>query len=125
VLLVERGKGLLQGLWSLPGGHIEPGEAARDAALREVVEETGVTAAIDGLIDVHDVIRRDSDGSLAAHYMLAVFFGRWLAGEPLARGDAAAARFVPIEAIGELPLTDAAASFIHRGVGLAGVMARL
>ena len=34
VLLVRRGKGgPLAGLWSLPGGHIEPGEPARAAAL--------------------------------------------------------------------------------------------
>ena len=36
VLLVQRGKGALSGLWSLPGGHIEPGERTQDAALREV-----------------------------------------------------------------------------------------
>ena len=36
VLLIQRGKGALKGCWSLPGGHIEPGEPARDAALREV-----------------------------------------------------------------------------------------
>ena len=44
VLLVERAKGALAGYWSLPGGHIEPGETARSAALREVREETGVEA---------------------------------------------------------------------------------
>jgi 8-oxo-dGTP pyrophosphatase MutT (NUDIX family) len=29
--------------WGLPKGHLEPGEAAADAALREVAEETGLT----------------------------------------------------------------------------------
>lgn len=118
VLLVERGKGPLRGLWSLPGGHIEPGEAARDAALREVQEETGVEAEIEGLIDIHEVLRRGEDGRIAAHYLLTVFFGRWLGGEPVAQGDAAAARFVPVTAIEALPLTDRAASFIHRGAEL-------
>jgi 8-oxo-dGTP pyrophosphatase MutT (NUDIX family) len=32
--------------WVLPKGHIEPGEGARSAARREVLEETGVTAEI-------------------------------------------------------------------------------
>jgi ADP-ribose pyrophosphatase YjhB (NUDIX family) len=44
VLLVERGKGALQGTWSLPGGHVEPGERALAAALREVGDVTGVVA---------------------------------------------------------------------------------
>lgn len=32
--------------WSLPKGHVDPGERPEEAALREVAEETGVTAAI-------------------------------------------------------------------------------
>ena len=75
VLIVERGKGGMQGLWSLPGGHIEAGERAGDAALREVHEETGITAEILGLVDIHDVILRRDDGSLRAHYVLSVFYG--------------------------------------------------
>lgn len=33
-------------LWSLPKGHIEPGESPEQAAVREVQEETGVTARV-------------------------------------------------------------------------------
>lgn len=33
-------------LWSLPKGHLEPGETAEDAAVREVAEETGITGEV-------------------------------------------------------------------------------
>lgn len=114
VLLIERAKGPLKGLWTLPGGHIEAGEPARMAALREVREETGVTAELGGLVDIHEVVRRDAEGRLRAHYLLVVWYGRWVAGEPVAGSDAAAARFVPIDAIGSLPMTEAAPQFVRR-----------
>ena len=114
VLLVERGKGLSRGIWSLPGGHVEPGEPARDAALREVVEETGIEAALLGLSDVVDVITRDEHGTLKAHYVLSVYFGRWIAGEPKAGSDAPDARFVPLDAVGAYQLTAGAQTVISR-----------
>ena len=117
VLLVQRGKGALQGRWSLPGGHIEPGEMAQAAAVREVREETGVEAELAGLVDVHDVILRQPDGSLLAHYLIAVFCGRWLSGEPRPGDDEIAARFVPVADLddaGRYHLTDGAAALITR-----------
>jgi len=114
VLLIVRAKGALKGLWSLPGGHIEPGETARAAAMREVLEETGVEADIDALVDVHDVILRGAEGKLSAHYLIAVFRGRWRAGEPCAGSDASLARFVPLGDVEGLRLTDGAASLIRR-----------
>lgn len=114
VLLVERGKGAMRGLWSLPGGHVEPGETAEAAAKREVAEETGVVAGILGLVDVHDVILDGADGSLAAHYMIAVYFGRHVAGEPIAAGDAARARYFALSELQHLSLTPRAAELIDR-----------
>jgi 8-oxo-dGTP pyrophosphatase MutT (NUDIX family) len=45
VLVVHRPR---YGDWSLPKGHLEPGEGAAAAALREVEEETGIRAAVVG-----------------------------------------------------------------------------
>jgi ADP-ribose pyrophosphatase YjhB (NUDIX family) len=43
LLLIKRGHEPGAGLWSLPGGRIEPGETDAEALIREMLEETGLT----------------------------------------------------------------------------------
>lgn len=105
VLLVERGGGVNAGLWSLPGGSIEPGETAEDAARREVHEETGLAAHIVGLAGVYDIIDRDADGTVLLHYVLATYFGHAGDGLAVAGGDARDARIIDLDAIADLPMT--------------------
>ncbi len=114
VLIIERAKPTLSGIWSLPGGHIEPGERAAEAATREVWEETGVTVEILALADVVDVILRDGNDRLSAHFVIAAFHGRWLAGEPMAGGDASDARFVPVTELDGFALTAGTRGLIER-----------
>lgn len=119
VLIVERGKGAVRGVWSLPGGHIEPGETARAAALRELAEETGVEAELAALVDVHDVLIRGAEGRLTAHYVLCVFAGLWRSGEPRAGSDSAQARFVPLAELGSFNLTNGARELIEKAHAIA------
>ena len=105
LLIGLRGKDPSNMVWSLPGGHIEPGETARAAALREIFEETSITAELLGLVDINDVIIHNQDGTLRAHYLLTIFFGRWLSGDPIPADDCAAARFVAVDEIAALETT--------------------
>lgn len=114
VLIGRRGKSPRQDVWSLPGGHIEPGETAAAAALREVREETGIEARIMGLVDINDVIIRGDDERLVAHYLLTIFFGAWVGGEPVAADDCLEARFVPVGDVGRFNTTTRLCHFVER-----------
>ena len=98
VLLIRRGQPPRQGDWSLPGGQIEPGERAMDAALRELREETGVEAEITGLVEVVDGLFPEA----GRHYVLIDYAARWVSGEPVAGDDAAEARFVALDQVAAL-----------------------
>src|SRR5690606_17052775 len=62
VLLAMRGKLPRRFTWSIPGGAQEVGETVREAAAREIREETGLEIEILGLVDVIDSINREPDG---------------------------------------------------------------
>jgi 8-oxo-dGTP pyrophosphatase MutT (NUDIX family) len=60
-------------LWSLPKGHIEEGETAPETAVREVKEETGITAIVDcplGTIDYWFVAEDRRVHKTVHHFML-------------------------------------------------------
>ena len=56
VLLVRQARGHdLEGQWTIPWGQIDPGESPSRAVLREIAEESGVTATIDGLLGLQEL----------------------------------------------------------------------
>lgn len=88
ILLVRQAPGhSLAGQWTVPWGRLEPGESPPRAALREVREEGGIDAAVEGLLGVQ-VLPEPWRGWIALVYLC-----RHVAGTPLPRDaecDAAA-----------------------------------
>jgi 8-oxo-dGTP diphosphatase len=96
LLLVQRANEPCRGLWSLPGGRVEPGEDDAAALVREMVEETGLRVRPGALAGI---VRRGR--FVIADYRCVVVGGELRAGD-----DAADARFVDAAGIARLPLVD-------------------
>jgi 8-oxo-dGTP diphosphatase len=123
VLLIQRAKPPYQGLWALPGGKIEPGEAVEAAARRELAEETGIAAGELCVCGAADVIVHDDQDRLVTHYVLTIFTGRTEAGEPRAGDDAMAARWVALDRLDAVELVPGILGHIgnaRRHLGLRG-----
>ncbi|MDO5667050.1 MAG: NUDIX hydrolase [Alcaligenaceae bacterium] len=101
VLLVRRANPPNQHRWGFPGGKIEIAETIKVAAIRELKEETGVTAEALRVLDAIDVFVPNQKGSIEQHYVLIAVLCRWTMGEALAASDAAEARWFSIEKLDE------------------------
>lgn len=122
VLLARRAANPGAGLWSLPGGRVEAGETLAEAARRELMEEVGVEAEIVGLASALDVIIKDADGALKAHYVVVAHAALWRAGEPQVGPEAAEVGWFRPEEVAGLPTTRGLAAVVEEA---AQVLARL
>jgi 8-oxo-dGTP diphosphatase len=115
VLLVKRAHPPIQGQWSIVGGVLEVGELVRDAAIREVREETGLLIEPGELLGVYDRILRDPDKRVQYHYVLIDYLCRPVGGELLAGSDAAEVRWFTREELPALKLAEDTLEVIQKG----------
>jgi ADP-ribose pyrophosphatase YjhB (NUDIX family) len=105
LLLIRRGRDPGRGRWSLPGGRVEPDEDAREAVVREVVEETGLRVVVTGLAGY---VERPGPGDVV--YEIEDFYARvepgWDPHDLLAGDDADEAGWFPSHRVAGLDCVD-------------------
>jgi 8-oxo-dGTP diphosphatase len=102
LLLIRRANEPGRGLWSIPGGRVEPGESDAEAVVREMAEETGLTVAPGELVGR---VRR-------GRYAIADYRCTVIGGELQAGDDASDARWCSAADLQELPLVDELAEML-------------
>jgi 8-oxo-dGTP diphosphatase len=110
VLLVQRAKDPYGGMWALPGGFIEMNENLEASAMRELKEETGVTAKELIQIGAFGDVGRDPRGrTISVAFLTCVE-----PSEPQAADDAAEAKWFALRGLPDL-------AFDHRAIVEDGV----
>jgi 8-oxo-dGTP diphosphatase len=114
ILMAQRGKEPLKGLWSLPGGALETGEMLADGIRREVTEETGLEIEPLRVCEIFERILRDTNGAPEYHYVLIDYYCRVTGGTLHAGDDASRVEWVERGALAGLAMTDGTLAVIER-----------
>lgn len=113
VLLVQRGRDPGRGLWTIPGGKLEPDERLVDAVIRELREETGLVVEVGPLVEVVERFGKDGRGR-RYHYVILDYLVTPVGGTLEAGDDARNVRWVSATDLSGLPLTEGLEAVLER-----------
>jgi len=99
ILMVRRRNPPNAGMLALPGGKVEAGESLRQAAARELMEETGILAVPRRILTAIDLFDHDDTGLLRMHFIIVVVELEWQGGMEAAADDATELRWMDLEAL--------------------------
>ena len=102
ILLVKRKYPPAKGFWALPGGRLQWGETIRQAAEREILEETGISIRSGKTVRIFELLPEQTE---SFHYIIINLEGEYLHGEPKAGDDAAAVCWFSREDLEKYELT--------------------
>ncbi len=95
------------GNWTMPSGAHDPGETLTQTAVRETLEETGITIEPYDLAGIYTdprhVIHYTSNDEVRQEFSV-VYRARYLAGEPTCSDETTEVRWIPIDELEELPM---------------------
>jgi 8-oxo-dGTP diphosphatase len=99
MLVVKRAEQPHLGLWSFPGGRVEPGESPAEAAVRETREETGLKVRIEGLFDVATYLPDELGRGRRSQVVIINYLARPAGGKVVLNAESSGFRWVlPAEA---------------------------
>ena len=112
-LLIKRAANPDKGLWSVPGGLIDVGERAADAAQREALEETGLVVEMGERLGVVDKIEYDEAGEVFYHFIIIQYLATPVSGVLTPMDDALDAVWVTKEQLKDYDITKSLKDFLQ------------
>jgi mutator protein MutT len=116
-LLVERGREPSKGWLAFPGGRREDGETPEEAAIRELHEETGITATAVTYLTTVTFDYSTPEFPAPRPFRLAVFLVQDAAGEAVAADDAAAVHWLKLEEMSAFDVTESVLDVVSELAG--------
>ena len=117
VLLVKRGNPPAKGMWAIPGGSVKLGETLKQAAAREILEETGIRIKAGKPVYSFEVIERDKTGTIRFHYYIVDLACEYEGGEIKPGDDAVDAQWIGEKDLNHFQINPETRKLLHQQYG--------